>query len=111
MVRQLDGRGPEAADGLLAAAPAFAEDAKFQYILGITCIECGEERRGGGSVPEGHGPRPANPEPLFQLGTILVGQNKLPEAISLLEKYVGMSGQAPANLQTANGLLAALKKK
>jgi hypothetical protein len=48
---------------------------------------------------------------VFQLGTILVGQNKLPEALRMLETYVGMTGQAPANLQTANGLLAALKKK
>jgi len=32
-------------------------------------------------------------------------------AVGLLEKYLGMTGQAPANLETAKGLLGALKKK
>ena len=54
---------------------------------------------------------PSNPEPLFELATIAVGQNQVAEAVGMLEKYVGMTGQSPKNLETAKGLLGALKKK
>jgi Flp pilus assembly protein TadD len=110
-VRQLDNRTGEAADGLLAAAPNFAEDPKFQFMLGATCANAGRNAEAEAAFRKAMALDPQNPEPLFQLGTILVGQNKVPEAVSLLERYVGMTGQAAANLQTANGLLAALKKK
>jgi predicted Zn-dependent protease len=110
-VRQLDGREPEAADGLLAAAATFPEDPRFQYVLGVTCTNAGKNAEAEAAFRKTMALDPANPEPVFQLGTILVGQNKLPEALRMLETYVGMTGQAPANLQTANGLLAALKKK
>lgn len=110
-VRQLDGRGPEAAEGLLTAAPAFAEDAKFQYVLGITCANAGKGADAETAFRKAMALDPKNPEPVFQLGTILVGQNKVKESVEMLEKYVGMSGQVPSNLQTAQGLLGALKKK
>jgi Tfp pilus assembly protein PilF len=54
---------------------------------------------------------PANPEPLFHLATIAVGANRVPEAVGLLEKYLAMTGQSPANVETAKALLGALKKK
>src|SRR6185503_19404764 len=41
-VRELDGRGQEAVDGLVAAAPAFEQDAKFQYALGMTAMNSGK---------------------------------------------------------------------
>jgi len=110
-VRQLDGREPEAAEGLLAAAPTFPEDPRFQYVLGVTCTNAGKNAEAEAAFRKAMALDPANPEPVFQLGTILVGQNKVPEALRMLETYVGMSGQAPANLQTANSLLTALKKK
>jgi cytochrome c-type biogenesis protein CcmH/NrfG len=53
---------------------------------------------------------PANPEPIFQLATIAVGANKVPVAVGLLEKYLAMTGQSPAHVETAKALLGALKK-
>lgn len=111
VVRELDGRSPEAADGLLAAAPAFEQDPRFQYVLGITCSNAGRNVDAEAAFRKAMALDAQNPEPLYQLGTILVGQNKMGEAVSLLEKYVGMTGQTPANLRTAQGLLGALKKK
>jgi hypothetical protein len=42
---------------------------------------------------------------------VAVGRNKVAEAVGLLEKYLAMTGQVPANVETAKALLAALKKK
>jgi Flp pilus assembly protein TadD len=110
-VRELDGRMQEAAEGVLAAAPSFTQDAKFQYALGITCMNAGKSAEAEAAFKKAAELDPANPEPYFHLATIAVGGNRVPEAVGLLEKYVGMSGQVPANVETAKGLLAALKKK
>ena len=54
---------------------------------------------------------PANPEVYYYLGTLDVGQNKIPEAIAHLEKYLSMNPTSPQNVATAQGLLQALKPK
>jgi Flp pilus assembly protein TadD len=110
-VRELDGRMQEAADGVLAAAPSFAQDAKFQYALGIISMNAGKSAESEAAFKKASELDPTNPEPYFHLATIAVGRNRVPEAVGLLEKYLAMSGQVPANVETAKGLLAALKKK
>ena len=40
-----------------------------------------------------------------------MGQNKIPEAIANLEKYLSMNPTNAQNTATAQGLLAALKPK
>ena len=110
-VRELDGRMQEAAEGVLAAAPAFTQDAKFQFAAGVMCLNAGKSAEAEAQFKKAAELDPANPEPYFHLATIAVGANRVPEAVGLLEKYVGMSGQVPANLETAKGLLGALKKK
>ena len=110
-VRELDGRLSEAAEGLLAAAPNFPQDAKFQYALGITSINAGKTAEGEAALKKAAELDPANPEPLFHLATIAVGNNRVPGAVALLEKYLAMTGQLPANVETAKALLGALKKK
>jgi Flp pilus assembly protein TadD len=110
-VRELDGRVDEAAAGLLAAAPAFEQDAKFQYALGLTTSNAGKTVESEAAFQKAAALDPANPEPLFHLATVAVGRNKVAEAVGLLEKYLAMTGQVPANVETAKALLAALKKK
>jgi type IV pilus assembly protein PilF len=110
-VREMDGRGNEAAEGLLAAAPGFAEDAKFQYALGITCANAGRPTEAEAALRKTTELDPANAEAVYQLATILVGQAKTTEALALLEKYLGMTGQNSANVATAKALIAALQKK
>ena len=110
-VRELDGRTQEAVEGLVAAAPGFAQDARFQYALGITSLNAGKSVEAEAALKKAAELDPANPEPYFHLATIAVGANRVPEAVGLLEKYLAMSGQVPANLETAKGLLGALKKK
>jgi Flp pilus assembly protein TadD len=110
-VRELDGRSQEAAEGLFAAAANFPQDAKFQYALGITSMNAGKAAEGEAALKKAAELDPSNPEPLFHLATIAVGNNRVPEAVSLLEKYLAMTGQVPANVETAKALLGALKKK
>jgi hypothetical protein len=47
----------------------------------------------------------------FHLGTLMVGQNKVTEAVGYLEKYLAMNPTNPQNKATAEGLIAALKPK
>ena len=110
-VRELDGRVEEAAEGLIAAAPAFEQDAKFQYALGITAANAGRNTEAEAAFRKAAALDAANPEPLFHLATLAVGRNQVKEAVSLLERYLAMTGQSAASLETAKGLLAALKKK
>jgi tetratricopeptide (TPR) repeat protein len=110
-VREMDGRAREGAEALQAAAPGFAQDPKFQFALGITATNAGMSPEAEAGFKKAAELDPGNPEPLFFLATIAVGQNRVPEAVALLEKYLGMAGQVPANLETAKGLLGALKKK
>jgi Tfp pilus assembly protein PilF len=110
-VRELDGRVDEAVAGLLTAAPAFEQDARFQYALGLTASNAGKTAESEAAFQKAAALDPANPEPLFHLATAAVGRNKVAEAVGLLEKYLAMTGQVPANVETAKALLAALKKK
>ena len=109
--RELDGRSPEAVTGLIQAAPSFPEDARFLYALGITCLNAGRSAEGSEALKKVLALDPANPEPFFHLATLAVGENRVPEAVAQLDKYVSMAGQDPRNLETAKRLLAALKKK
>jgi hypothetical protein len=47
----------------------------------------------------------------YHLGTLYVGQNKIPDAVQSLEKYLSMNPGNAQNVATAQGLLAALKPK
>ena len=110
-VRELDGREGDAVEGLLQAAPGFEQEARFQYALGVTSLNAGRPREGAAAFKKMAELDPANPEPYYHLATLAVGENRVAEAVAQLEKYVGMSGQDPRNLQTAKRLLEALKKK
>ena len=54
---------------------------------------------------------PSNAEVQYHLATIALNQGKTDECVARLEKYVAANPKNAANLQTAQGLLAALKKK
>ena len=109
--RELDGRGPEGVEGLLKAAPAFEQDARFLYALGVTCVNTGRTKEAADAFHKLQALDPANPESYFHLGTMAVGENKVPEAVAQLEKYISMTGQNPQNLELAKRLLPAIKKK
>jgi tetratricopeptide (TPR) repeat protein len=110
-VREMDGRGEDAVSGLLSAAPGFSDDAKFQYALGVTCVNLGKNAEAAEAFSKVVTLDPANVEVHYWLGTLAVGKNDVPDAVAELEKYIALQGQDPQNLQTAKGILAAIKKK
>jgi len=110
-VRELDGRTQEAVDGLLKAAPAFEEDPKFQYALGVTCIDVGRSAEAAAALKKAAVLDPSNVEVHYHLGSLAVGANDIPGALAELQKYVSLQGQDPRNLETARNLIAALKPK
>jgi len=104
------GKTQEAADLLIEAGPHFEADAKFQFVLGTTCVNAGKGAAAAAAFQKVVALDPANAEPHFYLGTLAVGENKVPEAVAELEKYVAGTGQNPQDLATAKKLLEALKK-
>jgi cytochrome c-type biogenesis protein CcmH/NrfG len=77
----------------------------------VTSLNAGRSKEGAAAFKKMAELDPANPEPYYHLATLAVGENRVAEAVAQLEKYVGMSGQDPRNLDTAKRLLQALKKK
>ena len=105
------GKTQEAADLMLQAAPGFEQDAKFQFLLGTTCLNGGKNKEGADALRKALALDPTNVEAHFHLGTIAVGENKVPEAVAELQKYVAGTGQNPQFLATAKKLIEVLKKK
>ncbi len=110
-VRELDGRGPEGVEGLLKVAPSFEQDAKFQFALGITCIDLGRSVEAATALRKVATLDPSNVEVHFHLGSLAVGANDVPGALAELQKYVSLQGQDPQNLEIAKNLIVALKPK
>lgn len=110
-VRELDGRGGEAVEGLLKVASTFETDARFQYALGTTCLDTGRSADAVAAFTKVGTLDPSNVEIHYWLGTIAVGNNDIPTATAELQKYIAAQGQNPQNLDTAKGLLTALKPK
>lgn len=110
-IRELDGRGPEGVEGLLAASPAFEQDTTFQYALGITCINTGRSAEAGAAFKKVVALDPSNVEVHYYLGSLAVGNNDIPGALAELQKYLTLQGQDPQNLESAKNLIGALKPK
>jgi tetratricopeptide (TPR) repeat protein len=107
----LENKTTEAADVLLQVKDKFADDAKFQYILGTKLIDAGRSDQAAAALRKAIQLDPSIVEAHYHLASVAVGQNKVTEAIAELEKYLSMSGQDPQNLETAKALLKALKTK
>jgi len=54
---------------------------------------------------------PSLADAYYHLGTLMVGQNKIQDAVQYLEKFLAMNPTNAQNKATAEGLLAALKPK
>jgi Flp pilus assembly protein TadD len=103
------GRGDEALEFMKKAAPQFEPDARFQFAFGAIALNAGQPDLAEKAFSKAQTLDPNNPEVHFHLGTLAVGQNDVPKAISHLEQYLALTGQNPKNLDTARKLLEALK--
>jgi Flp pilus assembly protein TadD len=93
------------------AATVGQDDPKMQFNLGIDHLNAGRSEEAFAAFTKAAALDPQNAEVHYHLGTLAVGQNKIPDAIAHLEKYLSMSPTNQQNVATAQGLLAALKPK
>jgi tetratricopeptide (TPR) repeat protein len=102
---------PEKAMALMAKqAGANPKDAKAQLNRGIFLLNAGQSEEAIEAFQAAIAADPQLAEAHYFLGTQLVGQGKIPEAIQSLEKYLSLNPTNAQNVQTAQGLLKALKK-
>jgi cytochrome c-type biogenesis protein CcmH/NrfG len=101
-------RAIEVLEGALAGHP---DHTRLQGMLALARYNEGSQDQAMALFEKVRGAEPDNPEPYYYLGMIAVQQNRPADAVTLLEKYVSMNPPNPAELETAKGLIAALKKK
>lgn len=102
---------PEKAMALMKKqAGANPADAKAQLNQGIFLLNAGQSVEAIEAFQAAIAADPEMAEAYYHLGTQLVGQGKIPEAIQSLEKYLSLNPTNAQNVQTAQGLLEALKK-
>jgi Flp pilus assembly protein TadD len=105
------GRGEEALKLLQASAGRFEADGRFQFALGAAAFNLGRSEEAEAAFGKAADLDPANVEVGFFLGSLALGRNDVPLAISRLEKYVAAAPPGSANLPAAQGLLQALKAR
>jgi tetratricopeptide (TPR) repeat protein len=91
-------------------ASANPTDARAQLNQGIFLLNAGRSVEAIEAFQAAIAADPELAEAYYFLGTQLVGQGKVPEAIQSLEKYLSLNPSNAQNVQTAQGLLKALKK-
>jgi Tfp pilus assembly protein PilF len=104
-------RGEEALALLQGAAGEFAQDARFQFALGAAAFNLGRNAEAEAAFTRAGELDAANPDVDFYLGSLALGRNDVPAALSHLEKYVAAAPAGAPNLATAKGLLQALRAK
>lgn len=87
------------------------EDAEGQFLYGFVLFNTGNQPEAEIAFAKVMELDPSNNAVHFYMGMILVGKNKVPEAIASLEKYLASNPTDPTSIETAKGLIAALKPK
>lgn len=105
--RQLD----KAFEFTQKAAVDHAEDARLQLQLGVVCFNTSKYDEAAAALTKALQLNPAMADANYYLGTISVSQNKIPEAVAYLEKFLASDPPAGQNKDAATGLLGYLKPK
>ncbi len=105
------GKADKAVDLVTKGVAANPDNAKLQLNLGIVYFNAGKTDEAAAAVKKAASLDASLAEAHFYLGNIAVQQGKTDECIAELEKYLASSPTNQQNVQTAQGLLAALKKK
>ena len=87
------------------------DDAQLNLQAGIAYFDAGKPEEAAAALKKAQSLDASNPESYYYLGSIAVSQGKTDECVAYMEKYLSMSPANKQNVQTAQGLIAALKKK
>jgi tetratricopeptide (TPR) repeat protein len=110
-VCEATGRSDEALEVLATASSRFQDDANFQFNLGVTYLNAGQDELAAEALHRARDLDPETVEADFYLGTLAIGAGQLEDAVGHLEAYISASGQNPRNLETAQKLLETLKSQ
>jgi tetratricopeptide (TPR) repeat protein len=105
------GQPAKATEILAKAAAENKGDPKVQFGVAVDLLNSGKTDEAMAAFQKVLEIDPNFAEAYFHMGTLAVGQNKIPEAIGHLEKYLSMNPANAQNVATAKGLLQALKPK
>jgi tetratricopeptide (TPR) repeat protein len=108
---QAAGDKAKALEVLKEAEAQNADDAKVHFSLGLYYMNDQQLDEAEAAFKKAQALDPANAEPLYQLATITLNKGDTASAVALLEKYLASSPTNKQNVATAQGLVAALKKK
>ncbi len=104
------GRQDEAMALLDQAASEDPENAAIQHTRGVFLVNAGRGAEAREVFEAVLAADPSMAEAHYYLGTILVGESKVPEAIEQFEAYLSTNPDDAQYVETAEGLLEALKK-
>jgi|CXWL01.1.fsa_nt_gi tetratricopeptide (TPR) repeat protein len=86
-------------------------DPKQLFNLGLALLNSGQNAEAAEAFARAEKADPSNPEVQYYLGTAALNAGKTDECVARLEKYLSMGPKSEQNKATAQGLIAALKKK
>jgi tetratricopeptide (TPR) repeat protein len=109
-VYQESGQTEKAAE-LMNKSAEGSTDPKVLFNAAVFHLNAGQTQEAMDDFLRAEAVDPQNAEIQYHIGTIMVGQNKIQDAVARLEKYLSMNPQNAQNMATAKGLLAALKPK
>ena len=101
-------QGSGQADKAKELAGTATGDANVQFDLGAELLNENKYEEALAAFQRSAAADPNNPEPIYYIGAISVGLNKIDEARTNLEKYLSMNPTNAQNVATAQGLLKAL---
>jgi tetratricopeptide (TPR) repeat protein len=104
-------QGSGQADKARELANSATGDATVQFDLAAELLNENKYEEALAAFQKAAAADPSNPEPVYYIGAILVGLNRVDEARTNLEKYLTMNPSNTQNVATAQGLLQALPPK
>ena len=93
------------------SAGASAGDPKQLFNLALTLLNAGKNEEATEAFLKVEAAEPSNAEVQYYLATSALGAGRTEECITRLEKYLILGPKSEQNKATAQGLIAALKKK
>ncbi len=110
-VYQTMGQPEKAAEVMKGASEAMGNDPGLLFSQAVLMLNQNKAAEAEEAFKKVEALDPTNAEAQYYLATIALNQGKTDECVARLEKYVAAAPATAANLGTAKGLLAALKKK
>ncbi len=105
-----NGQADRAYAALTEGAARAPGDARIPFQIGLNRIDALKNEEAEAALLRAETLDPSAPETQYRLAYLAIGANRNAEGIARLEKYLSMAPRNLANVETAKGLLAALRR-